>query len=115
MAEALHPVPAGRWGGTQGNLTVGEASTRIDLGCGEAVIDGSLRVDETGHFKASGHVETYQPGPQRTDRPPTLKDAVFEGRIDGDSMELSMQVAGEPAPRLFQLKRGGQAKVIRCY
>lgn len=115
MAKDLTAIPLERWGGNQIVLTVGEESSRIELGCGEAVIGGSLRVDETGRFKARGQVEVYQPGPQRTDRPSPIKDALFEGRIDGDQMELSIQVAGEPEPRRFQLTRQGQTKIIRCY
>jgi hypothetical protein len=115
MAKDLVPVAPERWGGQQIILTVGEASSRIELGCGEAVIDGSLRVDEAGRFKASGRIESVQPGPQRTDRPSAVKDALFEGRIDGDRMELSIQAAGEPEPRRFELKRHARTKIIRCY
>ena len=115
MAKDLVPVPLERWGGQQILLTVGEASSRVEFGCGEAVIDGALRVDETGRFKAPGRVEGYQPGPQRTDRPSAVKDALFEGRIDGDRMELSIQIAGEPEPRRFELKRHARTKIVRCY
>lgn len=115
MSKDLTQVPPERWAGHQIILTVGEASSRVELGCGEAVIDGSLRIDETGRFEAPGQVESYQPGPQRTDRPSTSKDALFEGRIDGDRMELSIRVAGEPEPRRFELKRHARTKIVRCY
>ena len=114
LADSLSPVPPGRWGGAQVNLIAGESFSSIDLGCGAGVIDGPLKVDANGRFKAGGRMEVFRPGPQRTDVPPAFQDAVFEGQIRGDTMDLTVQVTGGSEPGKFQLKQNRVAKIIRC-
>ena len=106
-------VAPGRWGATGAMMIVGPTKSSIDVGTGVATIDGALRTDASGHFKASGHFEVYSPGPQRADQPPVLKPARFEGVMSGQSLALTIHVGGEKAARHFTFTQGRVAKLFR--
>ena len=53
------------------------------------------------------------PGPQPGDEAPAQKEAVFEGRVQGDTLVLTVSRADGPA-QSFTLLKGKRAKLIRC-
>jgi hypothetical protein len=114
-SAAKTSAPTGVWGTTNGVLTFGAKQSRIEWGHGEVAIDGSVKVDANGRFKAKGRYYAYTPGPDRIDASPAMRDAHIEGRIVGDSMQLTMHVDGEREIRRFVFKKGQQTKLHRMY
>ena len=110
---AAPTMTPGVWGARGVALTVEAKQIRIDLDTGAAVIDGPLQTDATGRFKAAGHFEHYLPGPQRADQPVAIHKVRIDGRVTGNTMALTMRVAGEAIARKYILTQGRRTKLIR--
>ena len=108
------PMTAEVWGGDRANMTVGAESTRIEFDCGLAVIPGTLKPDAKGVFAAAGYFEEGSGGPVNPDAAPKRLPTKFKGVVAADTLDLTMQVSGEAAPRHLKLARGQRVKLIRC-
>jgi len=104
----------GDWGGAQARLAIFADGGRLDLSCASASLDTPLVATGNGGFSASGHYEEFGGGPTLADAAPALIAARFTGRVDGDVMQLSMQVHGAAAAQHFTLERGRRVKLVRC-
>ena len=111
---AAHPALLGEWGGPQVRLSLGEAGGRIDFACASATIDAAVHPDGAGNFSAAGRHEDFAGGPAPADTPATTTPARFSGKVDGDTLQLSVQRGGAAA-ETYTLQRGRRTKLIRCY
>ena len=112
-ASAAAPAPNGIWGAKDAVLTIGAQQSRIEWGHAAAAIDGPIKTDANGRFKLTGHYHTYTPGPDRVGATPAMRDAHIEGRITGNSMQMTIHVAGERAARRYIFTKGQQTKLHR--
>ena len=112
-ATAKEAALNGVWGAQDAVLTVGPQSSRIEWGHAEAIIDGPIKIDANGAFKALGHYQAYAPGPDRIDAARPKSDAQFEGRVVGDSIKMTMRITGERATRHYVFKKGLRTKLHR--
>jgi hypothetical protein len=94
-------------------LEIGDGGAMIREPCGEIALD-AIRPDAGGRFSAPGRMTTYTPGPQRADDAPSTTPVAVTGRIEGETMMLSIAQPGAPV-RELTLHKGRRAKVIRCY
>lgn len=106
-------IPVATWRGNGAVMTTTAQQSRIDTGTGVAVIKGPIATDAVGRFKTVGTFEIYAPGPQQADVPPALHKAQISGRITGSTVELTMRVHGEKAPRKFTFVQGRAPKLIQ--
>lgn len=114
-ASGAAPVPVtGQWGGDGVRLTLDAQGGRIEYECGAGTLDGPLVADAKGNFQLAGKHEERTPGPQAADVAPPFRAAQYRGSVEGDRMLLTVQLAGEAAPRRYQLVRGRNVKLIRC-
>jgi hypothetical protein len=111
--SAASTAANGVWGTTDAVLTIGARQSRIEWGNAEAAINAPITPDANGRFKTTGHYHTYTPGPDREGASPAARDARIEGRIVGDSMEMTLHISGERAARRYVFKKGKQAKLHR--
>ena len=105
----------GEWGGDRARLVLTAAGGRIDYDCGSGTINGPLRLDAKGRFKANGNHEEYASGPTAGDMTPKLRSTVYRGSLHGETLTLVVQVSGQPKPRTLTLVRGKRVKLIRCF
>ena len=110
---AAGTVASGTWSTRGASLVVGAEQSKLELDTGAAVINGPLKIDAAGRFKASGSFEHYLPGPQRADEPSAMHKVLIKGRLTGATITMTMQVAGERGTRKFLLTQGRPAKLIR--
>ena len=115
LIAAAQPPLTGEWGGDRARLMLTAEGGRIDYDCGSGAINGPLRLDVNGRFKANGNHEEYTSGPAAGDAPPKLRSTVYRGSLHGETLTLVVQVAGQPKPRTLTLVRGKRVKIIRCF
>ena len=113
-SAAAHPALVGEWGGPQVRLSLGEEGGRIEFACGSASIDAAVHPDAAGTFNAAGRHEDFTGGAVQADTPARTTPARFIGKVDGNTLQLSVQRRGA-APETYTLERGRRTKLIRCY
>ena len=114
-ASSASPALVGQWGGQHIGLEVGPAGGRVDYDCAAGTIDEPLSTDAGGRFRARGTHTPGQGGPARIGEVPEKYPAIYQGRVSGDRMTLTVDV---PARSLqlgpFALRRGAQPMLLRC-
>ena len=121
MSTAAAPPPpptdglAGVWGAFQAQLTLTDSGGRLETECSSIELQAPTPAAD-GSFTMLGEVEAFQPGPNRDpDTPPKRSKARFEGRVDGNALQLTMYGASNTPPQQFTLKRNLKTRLIRCY
>lgn len=111
------PRPArltGDWSGPQAHLSLTDEGGRLELGCATVGIEAPIRPDSAGRFAANGRLEAFDGGPTRAEVPPKRDSVRLDGRVDGDSLEISIDRGGTVANEIYTLHRGRRGKIIRC-
>jgi hypothetical protein len=112
------PPITGQWGGDHVRLTLDASGGRIEYDCGAGTLDAALQLDAAGRFSVNGKHEDYSTGPTSGPTPaditPVVLAATYRGKVEGDQMSLTVNVAGDKTLRSFNLIRGKNVKLIRC-
>ncbi|MBV9928519.1 MAG: hypothetical protein JOZ96_26120 [Acidobacteria bacterium] len=105
----------GTWGGEHIGLEVTEAGGRVEYDCAHGTIDQTIRTDAGGGFRLRGTHVRERGGPVRKGEPEERHPAVYEGRIEGDTMTLTVRESdtGQPVGT-FALTFGRQPRVMKC-
>ena len=109
----MQRIPTGVWGGQHINIEVGEKSATIEYDCASGVIDGPLSVDANGNFKLRGTHRVERGGPIRADDDSKGQPATYTGSIKGNTMTLTLKVAGADA-ETFTLEKGKEGELVKC-
>lgn len=104
----------GEWGGPQVRFHLTETGGMIDLACASVHIASPLRPGAEGRFTVEVQYEDFAGGPTPADAPPAFTSARVSGRVDGNTMQLSIHRAGDQTTQEFVLERGRRVKLIRC-
>ena len=107
-------IAEGVWGGPHINIKVGANSARIEYDCATGVIDGPLVVDSDGNFKLHGTHRMERGGPVRADEAPGKISATYTGSIKGNTMTLTLKLAGSSDEETFTLERGKDGELVKC-
>ncbi len=108
-------VPAGDWGGDHVRLTLEEKGGRVEFDCGHGEIEEVPTLDGEGKFDSRGVYVRERPGPLRVDEPERREPARYKGRIDGQSLTLTVVLRdGKEELGPFQLGRGKRGRVFKC-
>jgi hypothetical protein len=111
----MQRLPTGSWGGSHIRIEVGPHSATIDYDCANGTIDGPFTIDSKGRFTWRGTHNREHPGPIRIDEKPDSRPAIYSGWIKGDTMTLTVKLAGtNEVVDTFTLKRGGSGRVFKC-
>ncbi|MDA1028819.1 MAG: hypothetical protein O3B41_07190 [Bacteroidetes bacterium] len=103
----------GLWGADHIEIVSDSNGIRVEYDCGRGQINGPFVVDSTGRFQLTGN-HTPEGGPVPTD-PPDPLPAVYQGRIVGNRMELSVVLVDsgiELGP--FVLFSGQSGRLVKC-
>ena len=107
-------IATGVWGGQHIQIKVGANSATIEYDCANGVIDGPLVVDSNGNFKLHGTHRMERGGPVRADEEPKKIPATYTGSIKGNTMTLTLKLAGSSDEETFTLERGKEGDVFKC-
>jgi len=127
LLSALLPVPwiayddgreamaAGRWGGSHIELEITDDGATVDYDCAHGRLTEQLRPDRDGRFSAQGTYVPERPGPAREGEGDRGAAARYEGRVEGDTMTLTVTLAEDGhTVGTFTLTRGRRGRLRKC-
>lgn len=115
LAIAAAPAPLnGRWAGDRLSLKTLDDGAVIQGDCTSGKITAPIVLDASGNFTADGYFNRKSSGFQLGDIAPRDHAAHFTGRSKGDSLTLSMTLAGERAAKTFTLRRNARIAFKKC-
>lgn len=107
-------VALGTWGGQGVGMEVSETGATFDFDCAHGSIEAPLRLDEAGRFELAGTYVPEDPGPTRCSEA-RGKSARYAGKLDGDTVTLTITLAGSDKEiGTFALVRGRLPHIRKC-
>ena len=105
----------GQWGGQHVGLELGAAGGQLEYDCAAGSIGRPAMRDSAGRFTAIGTHTPGTGGPVQAGVVPRSYPARYSGRVAGDIMTLTVDVAGLGA-RIgpYSLRRGAAPNLLRC-
>ena len=113
LVNATGPL-IGQWGGDRSNLNIDAKGGRIETDCGEGWITGPVSANRAGQFVAHGFFVTNAGGPERMNGLDRRKAAIFNGKLSGRALILTIEASGLSPSRQLNLVRDKQVKLFRC-
>jgi hypothetical protein len=114
VAGEARRVAPGLWGGHHVRMMVSDEGARLEYDCAGGTIDQPIVLDARGRFAAKGSYTPERGGPRR-EAPTAVARARYVGRIDGDTMKLTVTLeTGKEPVGMFTLKRGDDVLLTKC-
>jgi hypothetical protein len=110
----MQRLPAGSWGGQHIRMQVGPTSATIDYDCASGTIAGPFQLDSHGRFTWHGRYLQEHGGPVRRDEDSSGRQATYSGRVNRDTMTLTVSLGDNSEPARYTLKRGSAGRVFKC-
>ncbi len=108
-------VPDGAWGGDQIMVQTRDDGAVLEYDCAHGTIDGPLLLDRQGVFHAAGVHVPEGAGPGREDGKPTSRPASYTGRVEGDTIILTVTLTDtEEEIGTFTVVRDRVARITKC-
>ncbi|SRR5712692_2714352 len=85
-------VATGTWGADRLRVDVTPGGGTTEYDCAHGTIDEPLVADRNGRFSASGTHTFDHGGPVRIDEVPNTHPARYDGRVTGDTLQLTVTV-----------------------
>ena len=104
----------GNWGGDDVGLVTSDRGANLDFNCASGSIEGPITPDAEGRFDVAGTYVREGPGPVR---PNQLRGqpARYRGKIEGDTMTLSVDLAGtDVSIGTYTLARDRLPRIRKC-
>lgn len=113
MREAS--VQEGVWGGPHVRMSVRDGGASLEFDCASGEIAEPLNTDAEGRFDVAGTFTRQSPGPIRIGREPSATPARYAGRIEGQTITLTIKLEGaEQNLESYKLTRGSEGRLWRC-
>ena len=106
-------VASGTWGGEHIVLEVSEKGAEVELDCAHGEVTQHITLGKHGDFDVAGTFSPEHGGPVRRDENPRPAPARYFGRVEGDTMNLTVTVGKEKVGD-FTLTRGSRPNVTKC-
>lgn len=104
------------WGGEHVRLTEREGGASLEFDCASGEITRPLRPDAEGRFDLPGTFTRKSPGPRRVGLTPAARPARYSGRVEGQTMTLTVTLAEtDQPPDTYTLTRGSVGRLGKCY
>jgi hypothetical protein len=111
--QKMRRIATGVWGGEHINMKVRAKSATIEYDCATGVIAGPLVVDRSGHFSLRGTHKMERGGPVRLGDEPKPIPATYTGSIKGNTMTLTLKLAGAD-DETFTLEKRKTGELFKC-
>ena len=113
-SRATGAPAAGNWGGEHVGLVTTDSGARLDFDCANGSIDQPITPDGQGRFDVTGTYVREGPGPVRPDQL-RGQPARYRGRIEGNTMTLSVELAGtDVSIGTYTLVRDRLPRIRKC-
>lgn len=113
--SAVARIPEGGWGGVGIQLVVRGDGAEIEYDCANGSLDGPLALDGEGNFSINGTHTREHGGPIRINEKSQSRPARYTGRVQGQSMSLTVTIDGaSEALGTFTLTRGTPGRLRKC-
>jgi|ERR687883_828667 hypothetical protein len=108
-------VAAGVWGGEHIRLEVTGSGATVEYDCAHGMIAEPLTLDSQGRFDATGTHTREHGGPVRRDDTPDSSPARYTGRVEGQTMTLTVTLpdAGTDVGT-YTLTQGSEGRIRKC-
>jgi hypothetical protein len=115
QAAPAQPKPlAGNWAGDGFALRTVGTGYIVQGECASGKITAQVFPDASGSFAASGYYNAYRSGYRLSDVSPRDTPASFKGKINGNTLSMTMRIADRAEETRFVLKRGAKIKFPAC-
>ena len=105
---------AGDWAGDGFAVRSAPTGTIVQGRCAWGKIEGRIALNPDGSFRATGYFNPYSSDVKRlSDLGRHDQPTVFDGRINGKTLRLTLRIANKPARQLV-LRRGAKIKFPKC-
>lgn len=113
--EMADKVAAGVWGGEHIRVQVTESGASIEYDCAHGTMDQPLTLDSQGRFEVKGtHVREHG-GPVRRDEKPNSRPARYTGRVEGQTMMLTVTLTdAQDSAETYTLTQGDEGHLFKC-
>lgn len=114
--DRTHGVQAGTsWGGAHARADVNADGVSFEFDCAHGAADGPLELGADGRFDLGGFFVAERGGPARAGRKEKRFPARYSGRVEGETMTLTVTLTeGGENIGTFTLTRGRAARLTRC-
>ncbi len=103
------------WGGEHARADVNAEGVSFEFDCAHGVADGPLALGTDGRFDLKGFFVAERGGPVRAGQKEKRFPARYSGRVEGETMTLSVTLTeGGQEIGTFTLTRGRAARLTRC-
>jgi hypothetical protein len=103
------------WGGLHIAITISGETARVEFDCAHGEISRPLKTDVDGPFDLPGTFTPESAGPTRSDRMPSARTVNYRGKIEGDTMSLSITFSdNDESAGTYTLKRGKHGRIRKC-
>ena len=108
-------VATGAWGGEHIVLEVSEKGAEVELDCAHGEVTQHITLGKHGDFDVAGTFSPEHGGPVRRDENPQPAPARYFGRVEGDTMSLTV-ILGKEKEKVgdFTLTRGSRPNLTKC-
>ncbi len=113
-AASPRRVPVGEWGGPHARLDVQEKVASLELDCARGTIDGALRLERGGRFRAKGLFKREGGAEMAQEAAPEGRPAQYSGTLKGNVLTLHILTEDEQKLGPFTLERGARADLVKC-
>ena len=103
------------WGGEHVRADVRAESVNFEFDCAHGASEGPLAPGADGRFDLQGFFVAERGGPVRRDQKEKRRPARYSGRVEGETMTLSVTLT-ESGDEIgtFTLTRGQPARLTKC-
>jgi hypothetical protein len=103
------------WGGAHARADVGAEGVGFEFDCAHGAADGPLEPGADGRFDLKGFFVAERGGPVRAGQKEKRQPARYSGRVEGETMTLSVTLTeGGENIGTFTLTRGRAARLNKC-
>lgn len=119
VAAAPAPAPpasqplTGNWAGDGFAVRASPTGTIVQGKCASGKISAPIIPDKAGTFTATGYFNPYTSGYRLSDIAPRDQIAYFNGKVSGNTLDLTMRINGKPDAHRI-LKRDAKIKFPKC-
>jgi hypothetical protein len=107
------PIARGTWGGEHILLEVSETGANVEMDCAHGQVPQPMTLGRHGDFDIAGTFTAEHGGPVRRDESPQPAPARYFGRVEGDTMSLTVTL-GKDKVGDFTLTRGSHPNLTKC-
>jgi hypothetical protein len=106
-------APANTWGGAHVRMEVTNDGATLEFDCATGSITEPLPSE--GKFSVKGTFTPEHGGPIRQNEASRTTPATYSGTIEGDTMDLRIEISGkETRVESYKLVRGQAGRIVKC-